>query len=493
MNFFGRRSGSIRDQILLPTIGLTVMLVGLTGLACGGWVASRAWQERIERGRQIVDTLSRSNFPLTDAVLDQLRGIGGVEFAIVDETGLIQKATQPNLVGARWAGLREPQERGFQTVWTAPSPGSSYRIAWLAQRTADSSSRTQLLVLLPEPALRAAAWEAARAIGLLTVLGAILAAALAVTMGRALAAPLTEISAAIRQIERGEPVAALPRDRSDEIGEVADAVTRLAGRLEVLERDRAEAQRLQLVRQLSAGLAHELRNPLTAARMTLQLLEQRQAGNPAVATPVHLAIGELGRMERQVKRFLQIARPDPPHLAVVDPRQLLMEAIERMAAACELRGHKVELVEGGPTPSLRVDSDQLGQVLINLLQNALDASQAPSVVRVRAISQDSWVVLAVEDEGPGVPHSIADRLFQPFVTTKPEGVGLGLALCASLVREHHGFLRYQRESGITRFEVQLPVEGRDQAERLNPVDMEIKNRTWTHQAPSSGEASTWPM
>jgi signal transduction histidine kinase len=439
-------------------VALTVVMVGLTGLACGTWAASRAWNERIERGRQIVETLERSNYPLTDAVLEQLRGLGGAEFALVDERGLVRKATQPALLGARFVVGQEPGDPSFRRFWRPPAEGgSAFRVASVTRRGSVSQSAAHLLVLLPEPALQAAAWEAGRTILGLTLLGAGLAALVALAVGRALAAPLVQIARALQRIGRGESIGALPRERPDEIGELADAVSRLGGRLETLERERTEAERLHLVRQLAAGLAHEIRNPLTAARMTLQLLERRHVQEQPLGEPLRMALGELGRMERQVKRFLQIARPDPPRFAPVCAQALIAEAVNRVAAAYELRGRRLEVREGPESPTLRADPDQIGQVLVNLLQNALDASPASIAVRIGAGTIAGRGVIRVDDEGPGVPESVVGQLFQPFVTTKPEGVGLGLALCASLVREHDGRLTYAREGGVSVFRVDLPL------------------------------------
>src|SRR5581483_1820882 len=223
---------------------------------------------------------------------------------------------------------------------------------------------------------------------------------------------------AIRRVGSGErEPAGLPTGRNDEIGELAEGVAALAARLGELERERAQTERLRLIRQLSAGLAHELRNPLTAARMTLQLYQERNRDRDA--EPLRIALAELARMERQVRRFLQIARPEPPRFEAVTPGAVLERAEESLSATAGHQGVRMERVElGGPLPALRADPEQVGQVVANLVLNAIEAAGPGGSVRLWAEAEGAGrVALVVEDDGPGPAPGDAERLFQPFFTT----------------------------------------------------------------------------
>ena len=307
-----RFPGSIRNRILLPYLFLTVAMVGVTGLACGQWAADRAWEQSLERGRGIAETLRRSSFPLTESVLRQLKGLGGAEFALIGPRGDVQAST----LDPPWTGPA-PTSAGLSFAIRWSHTGHAYRVAAIDRpREPSPTGKRRLLILLPESALRAAAWEARRAALVLSLVGAGLAAALASWIGRTLSKPLSAILGAIRGVGVGDlHPEGLPLGRDDEIGELADGVARMATRLRDLERERQQTERLHLIRQLSAGLAHELRNPLTAARMTLQLYAERNRDRDV--EPLRVALAELGRMERQVRRFLQIARPDPPRFKPV--------------------------------------------------------------------------------------------------------------------------------------------------------------------------------
>jgi signal transduction histidine kinase len=445
---------SIRLRIMVPYLALVVALVGGTGLATGYWAAERARQQYIERGRGIAETLRRSDFPLTEAVLRQLKGLGGAEFALLDDDDRVRASTLGDLRAATVA------RRDLSFEHTLNHAGIDYRLGVVERPSRRSPGEAQrLLILIPEPALRAAAWEARRGVLALTAVGALLAAALATAIAQSLSKPLSAILREVRRIGRGElepATASLPTARGDEIGELAEGVAQMARWLQKLQDERVQTERLRLVRQLSAGMAHELRNPLTAVRMTLQLFIERNDDRDT--EPLRIALHELGRMERQVRRFLQIARPEPPRFQPVELRSLLDRTVAGLAATAEHRGIALGVEGAGPLPTVLADPDQLGQVLSNLLHNALDAAGPGGSVTLRAAAEPAGsVAIDVEDDGPGVPPGDLDRLFQPFFTTKPEGVGLGLALCAALAREHQGTLAYALDAGRTRFRLTLPA------------------------------------
>jgi signal transduction histidine kinase len=438
---------------MVPYLALVVAMVAVTGLACGGWAASRAWEQGLERGRGIVETLRRSHFPLTRSVLDQLKGLGGAEFALIDDAGRVASSTLGEFAGDPTVPHVAGSDLSFDREWA--QGGRSYRIA-VVERPGISSRPERLMILLPEDSLRAAAWEAARAAMGMSLVGAALAAVLATWIGRTLSRPLSAILQAIREIGRGDlNPSGLPA-RNDEIGELAEGVRQMADWLRRLRDEQVQTERLRLIRQVSAGLAHELRNPLTAARMTLQIYIERNGDRDT--EPLRIALAELGRMERQVRRFLQMARPEPPTFEVVAVGPILARTTAGLAGLAEHQGVALAVEPAEDLPPVRVDPGQIAQALANLVANALDAAGPGGHVRLRAETiAGEWVAITIEDDGPGIAESVEGRLFEPFVTTKPEGVGLGLALCAALVREHGGTIEHDRVGGRTRFRILLPA------------------------------------
>jgi signal transduction histidine kinase len=214
---------------------------------------------------------------------------------------------------------------------------------------------------------------------------------------------------------------------------------------------------------LASGVAHEIRNPLTAIKFRLFTLKKTI---PAVAQDEDAGIiaSEISRLERIVKDFLQFARPSEPKLARVSAGQVLKEVYELMKPPLE--GSAIDLKfryqNGG---LVHADAQQLKQVLINLIQNSAENIARNGAVSL-SVRHDTAelngrmrpvVVLAVEDTGKGIPPEVQTRLFDPFFTTKEGGTGLGLAVSARIIEKHGGLLRYETilNQGTT-FEIVVP-------------------------------------
>jgi signal transduction histidine kinase len=174
-------------------------------------------------------------------------------------------------------------------------------------------------------------------------------------------------------------------------------------------------------------------------------------------------------MEAQVQRLLQAGREEPPALGPCSLTELLEETIALMRPQCQHRHIELRAKLTGPAVDLMADAGQLGNLFINVLSNAAEAIGANGwiEVRLRAVTPAqaptelapgrSWHLVEIVDSGPGPPPDVADRLFEEFVTSKPEGVGLGLAVARQVAAAHGGRIDWQRNDGCTCFSVWLPV------------------------------------
>jgi signal transduction histidine kinase len=224
-------------------------------------------------------------------------------------------------------------------------------------------------------------------------------------------------------------------------------------------------EKLASLGMLAAGVAHEIRNPLTAIKAWLYLQQKHlQAGTPEF-DDAKLIASEINRLERIVKDFLQFARPSEPQLVAVFAEQPLREVQTLMEP--ELEKSKIKLVlDGIVQAQIRIDPQQIKQVLINLIQNAADSIGENGTVTLRArldekrISdrQTDVVILEVNDTGKGIPPEAEKRLFDPFFTTKDFGTGLGLPIAARIIEKHQGALQYQTQAERgTSFGIILPL------------------------------------
>ncbi len=225
----------------------------------------------------------------------------------------------------------------------------------------------------------------------------------------------------------------------------------LIRRGERLETQAAEAERLAYVGTLAAGLAHEIRNPLNSLNLNMQMLEEDLPVEPAAGTHRHLLAvtrSEIGRLERLVSEFLAYARPRPLKLAETAAIDLLLAAREVLASQIAQRGVAVRIVDASEEASVRVDAEQIRQLLINLLQNALAATDETGrkpQVTLFARREGDRVELEVRDNGRGIPPADQPRIFEAFFSTRKAGTGLGLAIADRIARAHGGSLRVDSE------------------------------------------------
>lgn len=251
----------------------------------------------------------------------------------------------------------------------------------------------------------------------------------------------------------------------------AERLARAAeARAKVKEAEAAQAGRFHLVSGMASALAHEINQPMTAARAharAAQHILQTPGGDVARAdanlTTAVAQIDHAGAVIRRMRDFLRRGGPVREPIAV----RTLLEDVVAIARA-DARAHAVRIALDVPSglPPLVGDRVQLQQVVLNLVRNAVEAIAAARVpngqVRIAAAyrSAPPGLEIAVADNGPGVPDHLADSLFEPLTTSKEDGLGLGLAICASIVEAHGGGIRLQsRAPGTTEFRVALPIEG----------------------------------
>jgi signal transduction histidine kinase len=224
-------------------------------------------------------------------------------------------------------------------------------------------------------------------------------------------------------------------------------------------------EKLASLGMLAAGVAHEIRNPLTAIKAWLYLQQKHLKPGTPEFSDAELIGREINRLERIVKDFLQFARPSDPQFNTVDAEQPLREIQTLMQPGLERSAIKL-LVGEVVSAQIRVDPQQIKQVLINLVQNAADSIGHNGTVTLRARLDDKRlnsrqmdvVILDVCDTGAGIPPEAEKRLFDPFFTTKDFGTGLGLPIAARIVERNHGALQYQTQLGRgTTFGIILPL------------------------------------
>jgi len=211
-------------------------------------------------------------------------------------------------------------------------------------------------------------------------------------------------------------------------------------------------EKLASLGMLAAGVAHEIRNPLTAIKAALFIQQKKFQRGSEEFSDTKLVEREILRLERIVNDFLQFARPTEPEFAVIQADALLQEVQTLLAP--QLAKNNIQLtLEESPPLRIKADAAQIKQVLINLVQNAADSISQNGTVKLRArqdrkhisYTDTNVAILEVRDTGKGIPPEVEKRLFDPFFTTKDTGTGLGLSIAAAIVQKHGGSLQYQTQ------------------------------------------------
>lgn len=262
------------------------------------------------------------------------------------------------------------------------------------------------------------------------------------------------------QITRAMPGSDTPiptKGRQDALERVATSVSAVLKRLEKTEKDALRAEQLASVGQMAAGIAHEVRNPLMAIKLLVQAAGERDGSLPS--RDLRILEDEIQRLEAIVSGFLDFARPPRPDPQPVNVRGLVEQVVENFRARAEVQGVTLTLVADSEVHGV-ADPNQLRQVVYNLLFNALEVQPNGGHIRVLlAPGKDgnSGVVLRVEDGGPGLPPELGDRVFEPFVSTKETGVGLGLSVCRRIAESHGGTLTAESRPDGATFTLSLPA------------------------------------
>ena len=216
-------------------------------------------------------------------------------------------------------------------------------------------------------------------------------------------------------------------------------------------------ERMAALGTMTAGLAHELRNPLNAAHLQLDLARRhlmRSGECRGALDAVDVASAEVSRLTRLVNEFLAFARPAALQLVRGDLREVASSTARGLRA--EAAARSVDLVvEVGPPVYAEFDDVRMSQALHNLLRNAVDATGEGGRVRVALSVTDRLATILVEDSGPGLPADA--RVFEPFYTTKANGTGLGLAVAHQVACDHGGSIAVESGAGLTRFALSVPI------------------------------------
>lgn len=220
------------------------------------------------------------------------------------------------------------------------------------------------------------------------------------------------------------------------------------------------SERLASLGRLAAGVAHEIRNPLSSIRGFAQFFQNRFKGQEKEQEYASVMVREVDRLNRVITELLDFARPKEPHRELHSAVEILEQTLKVLESELAKKNIAVEKKLEASLPRIWVDRDQLSQALLNLLLNALESMEEAGKIRISMESAGAEVLaISISDTGRGIPKEDLERVFEPFFSTKRKGTGLGLAIVHQIVESHKGEIKVESRAGEgTTFRITLPIQ-----------------------------------
>jgi signal transduction histidine kinase len=462
---------SLRRRIIVPLLIAAAIAAAVVALASYWIAAASAAAEARDKFTSMRTVVQASSFPLTRNVLDMLENLTGAKWFTVDSRGGViefsGESGEPKHATplARQFSLEKLPLADHQT---SPSilelSGKSYqamRFGDLGVRRGAGEASYDVVVLMDDSIRRSALYRAAAA-PLLTGLSTIaLLTSIIWFLTERLIQRISKLQHEVEGIARGDFNRAIQAGSNDELGLLSKSVGQMAEQLSQMWQALRQRHGQQLLHQIAGGLAHNLRNTLTGARMAIELVQrknkiqtdEREAGD---ATGLAVAVGQLDQAEAYVQRLLlvsrgQEARPQPTAI-----RECLEGLLPGLESTAQHRGVELRWRYSDSLTNQQVaDGPTLLAAISNLIWNAIEAGKHIQV----SVELDSTnrCTIEVRDDGPGLEPQIQANLFEPFVSSKSEGLGLGLPLVRRAAESLAGEVQWSRTEGQTVFRFQFPI------------------------------------
>ncbi|MCM2312766.1 MAG: ATP-binding protein [Steroidobacteraceae bacterium] len=435
---------------------LPLLIAMVAAWAIAALTFARTLEQRVaDQLADAADTLAETGLPYTPEVLQRVADLQGARIALLDRRGAMVTRTAGDIPAGVVSAASDMLDRnattgGMRRLDVAGEPVVVVARPVATQRDARASA---ILLVGSLRDARTAASRAALGMGLAVLAAGVLLVTLQYLLMRSITQPMSRLATMARDIAAGRRDVRAAPVALGELQSLATALNDLTTKLGAYESELAERSRLAALGEMSARIAHEIRNPLTGLKLHLQMLGERTRDEDAAT--VQRLLDEVKRLELIVASSLSLTRTQPAQLRADDANLALEEVLQLMEPS--LRHHRIVLERDlAPLPATRIDRDRLKQALLNLVVNAADALPDGGTIAARSVHYPvhQRVALSIEDSGPGLPPEPLD----PATSSKPFGLGLGLRVCREIVAEHDGTLELGRSASLggARVTISLP-------------------------------------
>lgn len=455
----------IRAQILFPLVPLVLGMSATTAWTAYSAAAAARSQIFADLGH-IADTVQQATFPRNLQTLRLMKGLSSADLLLCDKHDRPILDDEGNPL-TTLPTVPETLPHDFDNG--TPTPIRVAGTEYLCRGVRLTHDR--LYLFLPATILEEAVARAVRPAIAIGSVGGAAAVLLALGFTQGLTGRIQDLQRRTRLIAAGDFSPMPLQPRGDELADLGRSINDMAQQLARFQESQKATERLRLLGQVSGGLAHQLRNGIAGAKLALQLYERElQAGPDADSSDgraepsqrpddaLAVALRQLTLMESYLRRFLDLGKAIEPRRQSTDLAGLARETADLLRPQCTHANIELRLDVADRLAPMSVDAGQIRQVLFNLISNAIEAAGPGGDVEVRLTAAGAGAMFEVCDSGPGIADSVQPRLFEPFNTGKPEGIGLGLAVSRQIVEAHGGKLTWSRTAGRTCFRMDLSQE-----------------------------------
>jgi len=459
------QSLKLRHKIVFPFLLLFIAAIIVTAYVSTSLMSRQLDSRLTEQIHDVLEIVSQGDFAFNREILEQLKLVLDADIVTFGEDGRVLAGT---LSGESNAGM-------LDMVF---SPGISEQILQHDQRTISrdvlyqdepyriayhplpNTPLTFIAFVVPTADIAAAKNDIAKAISVLTVVVILVVVFVSQVIARGVTTPLQKLLDHSRKLAAGDWSTAPTIEGDDEVARLGRAYNEMAVQLREYEEKLLHSEKLALTGQLAARVAHDIRNPLSSIKMQAQMLRNRLKSLNDDPSPVQSILDEIDRVEWVVQGLLDLSKPGALELIESPIEGPLEEALAAGGPQLRHFGIAVEKhCEPGLPPTM-LDPLRFKQALLNLIVNAAEEMPHGGTLTAGARLSATGEALEIEikDDGPGIDPSVRDKLFDPFVTTKREGVGLGLVNTKSIIERHGGSIAVGPcAGGGTRVIISIPL------------------------------------
>jgi signal transduction histidine kinase len=454
-----RRGLRLHYRIVVPFVLVSLVTASVAAIVALS-VASRALRSRASE--QLFSTarvIGRSDLALNPAILRSVRDVTGIEIVTISGEGRVLASTADNgdlPERVRQALLASKTHPGVDTAALHMDCGFP---CLAAVRRLESRPDVTAVLIADTSAVVATTRSITKSVVLTAALSILVMVLVSQMIARRVTAPIDRLVTFARETAT-QDVQRRAHTGDDEIGRLGAAFNDMLDRLDASKHALVRSEKLVLAGLLAARVAHDIRNPLSSIKMQTQLLQGALRKEPELERAAAAVLRDTAQVESVIRDLLELARPGDLKLSVVSLNDLVSDVLEQMSPQLSHSKIRVSLALDPRLPVLSMDVERLKRAIVNVIANALEAMPRGGRLDVTTRCEDDRALLEICDEGTGIPADLLERVFDPFVSTKRDGMGLGLVNVKAVVEQHGGgVILHGREGPGTCARLWLPASG----------------------------------